>query len=170
MARGANLAGSRVQIFNRSGLPRQSHVQTQARIRLKLYALAYVEARHGIDASPALLWDALAIFCESAKIYVGALENVDKQHLVDRSLMDDRGAANGRTMGGHTRDRVAAARTGLKLAALAFESNRRGADSTAYDGFGLALVCQAAISYVEALEGGPGGSKAHLMNDLQLDD
>lgn len=166
---GQRLAGSRVQIFNRSGLPRQSRDQLNARIRLKLYALAYVEARHGIDASPALLWDALVILCETAKIYVGALEGLDKRNLIDRSLADDRGAANGRTMGGQARDRVSAARTELKLAALAFEANRRGADSTAYDGFGLALVCQAAIQYVEALEG-PVGSKSHLMDSLSLED
>jgi len=168
---GFNASGQRVRIFNQNGLPRSanSREQTSARIRLKLYALAYVEARHGVDASPALLWDALVIYCEAAKAYVGALERTSKHHLIDHSLGDDRGAANGRTMGGAARDRVSAARTQLKIAALAYEANRRGADSTAYDGFGLALVCQAAITYVEALEG-PGADKSHLMNDLQLED
>lgn len=163
--------GAKVNLFHRHGAVAKGAVvdsqgrSAPARIRLKLYALAYVESRHGIDASPAFSWDALALFCQSAIAYVGALEGT-KKNLSDPSIHKDRGPANERTMTG---DRVAAARTELKLAALGYEACRRGADAyTQMASSGLGLVCQAAIRYVEALEG--GSDKSDLVNRIGLEE
>lgn len=163
--------GAKVTTFHRNaprGAITESHSRSApARIRLKLYALAYVESRHGIDASPAFSWDALSLYCQAAIAYVGALEGVDKRHLTDPTIHKDQGPANARTMTG---DRVAAARTELKLAALGYEACRRGADSyTQGATHGLGFVCQAAVRYVEALEG-PGSDKSNLVDRIRLEE
>lgn len=143
-----------------------SRESSAARVRLKLYALAYVESRHGVDASPAMCWDALFLFCQSAINYVAALEGKPKLDLVDRTINDDRGPSNTRTM---TSDSVAAARTELKLAAIGYEASRRGADSyTQGSQFGMQQLCEAAIRYVERLEG--GSDRSDLKSRMRLED
>lgn len=168
MTRGAN-----VRVFNNApkGVRAPTRESSHARVRLKLYALAYVEARHGVDASPAMCWDALVLYCQSALMYVASLEGKDPSVGVpiDRTIHDDRGPSASRTMvpGG---DRVAQARTELKLAAMGYEAVRRGADSYTQGGHAaIAMVCQAAIRYAEALEGGTA-DKSHLFTQLGIEE
>ncbi len=168
MTRGAN-----VRVFNNlpKGIRAPSRESAGARVRLKLYALAYVEARHGVDASAAMCWDALVLYCNAALMYVAALEGSrEPSVLIDRTIQDDRGPGAVRTMapGG---DRAAQARTELKLAAMGYEATRRGADSYTQGGHAaIAIVCQAAIKYAEALSAGGGADKSHLYNNLGLEE
>lgn len=165
MTRGAN-----VRVFNNTpkGVRAPSRESAGARVRLKLFALAYVESRHGVDASPGLCWDALVLYCQSALMYVASLEGRDPSSMpIDRTIQDDRGAAGVRTMGGG--DRVAMARAELKIAAMGYEATRRGADSYTQGGHAaIAMVCQAAIRYAEALE--PAADKSHLYSHLGLEE
>lgn len=162
--------GASVRVFSNApkGVVDRTSQTAGPRIRLKLYALAYVESRHGIDASEAFAWDALVLYCQAAIGYVAALEgNKNKRELVDPTIHKDRGAHNERTMNA---DRITATRTELKLAALGYEACRRGADTyTQVAVSGLAMVCQAAIRYVEALEG-PGSDKSHLVDRARLEE
>lgn len=165
------MPGAKVRVFNNTpkGVRAPSRESAGARVRLKLYALAYVESRHGVDASAALSWDALVLYCQAALMYVASLEGREPSTLpIDRTIQDDRNPA-ARTMipGG---DRVSMARTDLKLAAMGYEALRRGSDSYTQGGhMALAMVAQAAIRYAEALEG-PGADKSHLNNHLGLED
>jgi hypothetical protein len=54
-----------------------SHAIGQARMRLKLAALAYVNARHGVDADVGIARAGLAVLCTAAVQYYEALTGAD---------------------------------------------------------------------------------------------
>jgi hypothetical protein len=163
---------SNVRVFHAhaKGAIVDNHQIAGARVQLKLYSLSYVEARHGADGGPGLCWDALVLLCQAAIRYVRALEGgaggEKKAAPIDRTIRDDNGSAgSSRTMMG---DRVGAARTQLKLATLAYEATRRGADGgIGFARDGLALLCQSAIHYVEALD---NTDRSHLVDRLAIED
>jgi hypothetical protein len=104
----------------------------RARQRLKLAALGYVNARHGIDASVELVNAGLVLLCKAA------LEFVESFHgaLLKTRRIDLRQGSSEM----------------LKLAAIAYANARHGIDAdVGMAREGLALLCQAAIDYVESL-------------------
>jgi hypothetical protein len=109
-----------------------SHAAGRARQHLKLAAIGYASARHGLDASAELSRAALGFLCQKAAEFVATLPGsapndrpVDLQH------------------GDHET---------LQLAAIAYASARHGIDAdVGMTREGLALLCQAAIHYVESL-------------------
>lgn len=109
-----------------------SHAAGRARQHLKLAAIAYANARHGVDASVELARAALAFLCQKAVEFVDALSGsaprgrrIDLQH------------------GDHET---------LQLAAIAYASARHGIDAdVGVAREGLALLCQSAINYDESL-------------------
>lgn len=161
---------SNVHLFHKhapkgSGIVSDNHKIAAARVQLKLYALAWVESRHGVDTSPAFVWDALVLFCEAAKRYVCSFDNSNPNKLVDPTITKDIGGASERTMTGRT---AAAGRQQLKLGALAYEATRRGADGgIGFSRDGLAMLCQAAISYVEQLD---NIDRTHLRDRLSIEE
>jgi hypothetical protein len=65
-----------------------------ARLRLKLAAIAYVNARHGVDADAGLSRAGLALLASAAIEYYEALTGTDPKHRpVDPGLRLDNGAA-----------------------------------------------------------------------------
>jgi hypothetical protein len=123
-----------------------SHAAGRARQHLKLAAIAYANARHGVDASAELSRAALAFLCQKAVEVVDALSGsaprgrrIDLQH------------------GGHET---------LQLAAIAYASARHGIDAdVGVVREGLALLCQASINYVESFpkeEASRQSARAHL--------
>lgn len=109
-----------------------SHAAGRARQHLKLAAIAYVNARHGLDASLELSRAALAFLCQKALEFVETLPGVSpKNRLLDLSRGDP---------------------VVLQLAAVAYASARHGVDAdVGVVREGLALLCQASIDYVESL-------------------
>jgi hypothetical protein len=109
-----------------------SHAAGRARQHLKLAAIGYANARHGLDASAELSHAALMFLCQKASEFVETLpgaspknRRIDPQH------------------GDHEM---------LQLAAIAYASARHGIDAdVGVAREGLALLCQAAINYVESL-------------------
>jgi hypothetical protein len=116
----------------------------RSRQRLKLCAIGYVNARHGIDASDELVQTGLKLLCQAAVDFVAALSglNVRRYDLYPQ--------------GDET----------LKLAAIAYANARHGIDAdVGMAREGLSLLCQAAIDYVEAL---PSVAKRPNSSHLQL--
>ena len=110
-----------------------SHASGRARQRLKLAAFAYVYARHGIDTDVDLARAALMFLCQMAVEFVATLPGA---HLRSRRL--DLYAQGNSEM--------------LQLAAIAYVNARHGTDADrGMTQEGLALLCQAAIDFVESL-------------------
>lgn len=112
-----------------------SHAAGRGRQHLKLAAIGYVNARHGIDATPDLARAGLVVLCQRALAYVdvaGVLSGAaSKNRRVDLQQGDSEA---------------------LKLAAIAYVTARHGIDAdVGLAREGLALLCQAAIHYVESL-------------------
>ncbi len=105
----------------------------RARQRLKLSAIGYVNARHGIDTNVELVQAGLRILCQAALEYVEAVSGT--------LLMNRRGDLT------HQGENDT-----LKLAAIAYVNARHGIDAdVGMAREGLTLLCQAAIDYVESL-------------------
>lgn len=104
----------------------------RCRQRLKLVAIGYASSRHGIDADVDLTRAGLVRLCQAAAEFVEALAGEPpKNRRIDLHQGD-----------------VAT----LQLAAIAYASARHGIDAdVGMAREGLALLCQAAISYVESL-------------------
>ena len=110
-----------------------SHAAGRARQRLKLRAIGYVHARHGIDADVDLARAGLMILCQMAIEFVAALPGT----LLKNRRIDLYAQSSHET---------------LKLAAIAYVSARHGIDAdVGMSREGLALLCQAAIDFVESL-------------------
>ena len=110
-----------------------SHAAGRARQRLKLSAIGYVNARHGIDTDVDLARAGLMFLCRMAIEYVTALPGT---YLKNRRI-DLYAQGNSET---------------LKLAAIAYVSARHGIDADAgMTREGLAILCQAAIDFIESL-------------------
>ena len=110
-----------------------SHAAGRARQRLKLAAIGYVNARHGIDTDVDMARAGLMILCQMAIEFVAALPGT---HLKNRRI-DLYAQGNNET---------------LKLSAIAYVSARHGVDADiGMSREGLALLCQASIDFVEGL-------------------
>lgn len=126
----------------------------RARQRLKLLAIGYVNARHGVDADVDLARAGLVRLCQGAVEYVDTLEGGTalKDRRIDLQRQGDS--------------------VSLQLAAIAYASARHGIDADvgmARDG--LALLCQEAIGYVaslpwEDLPKRPAGKPLQLGNGI----
>jgi hypothetical protein len=76
-----------------SGGNGDSHAAGRARQKLKLAAIAYVNARHGVDADAGLSRAGLALLCSVAIEYYESLTGADpSKRPVDPSLQLDNGA------------------------------------------------------------------------------
>lgn len=103
----------------------------QGRQRLKLLAIGYASSRHGVDGEVALVRAAITRLCQGAVEYVTAAT----PHAVKNRRIDRPGNSEM-----------------LQLAALAYANARHGIDAdVGMAREGLSMLCQAAISYVEAL-------------------
>jgi hypothetical protein len=70
-----------------------SHAIGRARVRLKLAAIAYTDARHGIDADVGMARAGLALLAQAAVEYYEALTGADPRNRpVDPHLQLDNGA------------------------------------------------------------------------------
>jgi hypothetical protein len=70
-----------------------SHAIGAARLRLKLAALAYTNARHGVDADVGMSRAGLALLCASAIEYYEALTGADpRDRPIDHQLRLNGGA------------------------------------------------------------------------------
>jgi hypothetical protein len=105
----------------------------RGRQRLKLAAIGYVNARHGVDADAELARAGLARLCQVAVEYVDVLVGTQlKKRRID---LDCQGSCET-----------------LQLAAIAYVNARHGIDAdVGMAREGLAMLGQAAISYVESL-------------------
>ncbi len=110
-----------------------SHAAGRARQRLKLAAIGYVNARHGVDADVESARAGLALLCQMAVEFVETLPGAQlKNRRVDLYSQGDNET--------------------LKLAAIAYVNARHGIDAdVGMAREGLALLCQVAIDYVESL-------------------
>ena len=110
-----------------------SHAAGRGRQRLKLGAMGYASARHGVDTDVDLARAATKFLCQMAIEFVAALPGT---HLKNRRI-----------------DLYAQANTEmLQLAAIAYASARHGIDAdVGMAREGLAILCQAAIDFVESL-------------------
>lgn len=116
-----------------NGSVSDSHAAGRARQRLKLAAIGYVNARHGIDTDVDLARGGLMVLCQMAIEFVAALPGT---HLKNRRI-------DLYAQGNNER---------LKLAAIAYVSARHGIDAdVGMTREGLALLCQASIDFVESL-------------------
>lgn len=110
-----------------------SHASGRGRQRLKLAATGYFCVRHGVDASEELSRAAVDLLCKTAVEFVGTL---GASHTRGRRLDLYRQGDSQR----------------LQLAAIAYASTRHGIDAdVGMAREGLAMLCQAAIDYVESL-------------------
>lgn len=76
-----------------SGGNGDSYAAGRARVKLKLAAIAYVNARHGVDADAGLSRAGLALLANAAIEYYEALTGADSKHRpVDPGLRLDNGA------------------------------------------------------------------------------
>src|SRR5680860_618252 len=109
------------------------HAAGRGRQRLKLAAIGYVNARHGIDTDVDLARAGLMFLCLMAIEFVAALPGT----LLKNRRIDLYAQGNHET---------------LKLAAIAYVSARHGIDAdVGMTREGLAQLCQAAIDFVESL-------------------
>lgn len=103
----------------------------QGRQRLKLLAIGYATARHGVDGDVELVRAAVTRLSQGAVEFVAAAA----PHAVKNRRIDRPGNSEM-----------------LQLAALSYANARHGIDAdVGMAREGLAMLCQAAISYVEAL-------------------
>jgi hypothetical protein len=109
------------------------HAQGRGRQRLKLAAIGYVNARHGVDADVESARAGLTLLCQMAIEFVEALSGTQlKIRRTDLSRQGDNEM--------------------LKLAAIAYVNARHGIDAdVGMAREGLALLCQVSIDYVESL-------------------
>jgi hypothetical protein len=105
----------------------------RGRQRLKLAAIGYVNARHGLDTDADLVRKALRNLCQMAVEFVAALSGTQlNNRRVDLWNQGDTDS--------------------LKLAAIAYVCARHGVDAdVGMSREGLAFLCQAAVDYVESL-------------------
>ena len=118
----------------------------RSRQRLKLYAIGYVNARHGIDADDALVQAGVKLLRQAALDFVDALSGA----LMKARRSDLYPQGDDET---------------LKLAAIAYVNSRHGVDAdVGMAREGLSLLCQAAIDYVESMprEGVKRSNNPHL--------
>lgn len=100
----------------------------RGRQRLKIAALGYANARHGVDADVELARAGLTRLCQIAGEFVDTLDGTTRR--IDCCQGDT---------------------ALLQLAAIAYASARHGIDAdVGMAREGLAMLCQAAISYVES--------------------
>ena len=105
----------------------------RGRQRLKIRAIGYMHARHGIDADVDRAHAALMILCQMAIEYVAALPGM----LLKNRRIDLYAQGNNEM---------------LANAALAYAGARHGIDAdVGMAREGLAILCQAAIDFVESL-------------------
>ena len=110
-----------------------SHAAGRGRQRLKLAAIGYVNARHGIDTDVDLARAGLMFLCQMAIEFVASLPGT---HLKNRRIDLYAQGANEK----------------LQLAGIAYVSARHGIDAdVGMIREGLGLLCQAAIDFVESL-------------------
>ena len=110
-----------------------SHAAGRGRQRLKLAAIGYAHARHGIDTDIDLARAGLRKLCQMAIEFVAALPGT---HLKNRRI--DLYAQGDSEM--------------LQFAAIAYASARHGVDAdVGMAREGLAMLCQEAIDFVESL-------------------
>ena len=107
--------------------------QGRGRQRLKLRAIGYVNSRHGVDATVETAQAGLWLLCQTAIEFVEALPGaLLKNRRIDLYRQGDNET--------------------LKLAAIAYVNARHGIDAdVGMAREGLALLCQAAIDFVESL-------------------
>ena len=118
--------GSRVSVSSTGGDSLQAG---QARVRLKLAAIAYVNCQIGVEASLDLATAGLELLCESAVCF---WEVVTKQKF--------------------TRKIDLSAATRLRVAALGYVNSRHGVDATTdIARAGMEALCQASVRYCESL-------------------
>ena len=113
------------------------------RQKLKLSAIGYVTARHGVDADADIAHAGLVIFCQTALEYYEALMGVSpKNRPVDPYLQ----------FGDVDPPEASRARKRLQLAGFAYVNARHGIDADqGMSRAGLALLAQAALEYYEVL-------------------
>jgi hypothetical protein len=105
-----------------------SHASGRGRQRLKLAALGYFNSRHGMDADEALVMAARRLLCLCAIEFAETLSNVRYRRDV------------------HGNDEM------LCAAAIAYSSSRHGIDAdVGMAREGMAMLCQAASDYAEAV-------------------
>lgn len=116
-----------------NGSASDSHAAGRARQRLKLGAIGYVNARHGIDTDADLARAGLRVLCQMAIEFVASLAGTNMRN----RRIDLLAQGNSET---------------LQLASIAYVSARHGIDAdVGMAREGLALLCQAAIDFVESL-------------------
>jgi hypothetical protein len=115
-----------------------------ARQKLKLAAIAYVNARHGVDADVEIARAGFALLAQTALEYHEALMGTSPaSRPTDPYFQFDDGIAA---------PEAGRARQRLKLAAIAYVSARHGIDADhGMSRAGLALLAQAGLAYYEAL-------------------
>lgn len=102
----------------------------RARQHLKLAALGYANARHGLDATDALVCAGLRLLCQKAWDYWAEMSLGP----VPKNMRPDQGNSEV-----------------LKLAAIAYANVRHGVDAdVGMAREGMAVLCQAALDYVSA--------------------
>ena len=103
----------------------------QGRQRLKLLAIGYATSRHGVDGELALVRVAILRLCQGAVEFVAAAApEIVKKRRIDRQGNSEL----------------------LQVAALAYANARHGIDAdVGMAREGLAMLCQAAVGYVESL-------------------
>ena len=139
---------SNVRVTNPGGSSNgDSHAAGRGRLRLKLAAIAYSTARHGIDADVRLLRSALALLCLAAFEYYEACTGADpSKRPVDPYLDFDNGKRASAA--------VERARDRLQLGAMAYGGARHGIDADAgMARAGLAIIAQASMEYYESFAG-----------------
>lgn len=109
-----------------------SHASGRARQHIKLAGIGYAAARHGLDATPELVSASRRFLRQKAIEFVTTLPGTAlKNRRLDPSCGDSEM---------------------LELAAIAYASARHGIDAdVGMAREGMALLCQAAIDYVESL-------------------
>jgi hypothetical protein len=125
-----------------------SHAAGRGRQRIKLAAIGYAHARHGVDADETLARAALTNLCKMAIEYVeAAIPGSTKNRRMDRPGNSDM----------------------LRLAAIAYTNARHGMDAErGIINEGLAILCQAAIEYVEALSRDEAAAKRTTSPSFQI--
>lgn len=112
-----------------------SHAAGRGRLKLKLSAIGYVNARHGVDTDAGLSRAGLALLCTAAVDYYKMLVPSDTRVSVSR-VGDPRAMEQ------------------LQIAAIAYVNARHGVDADAgLSRVGLELLCSVAIEYSETIVG-----------------
>lgn len=123
--------------------PGDSHAAGLGRQKLKLSAIAYASARHGVDADTEIALAGLAYLSLTALEYYEALMGVSPKNRPPDPFFQAESV---------DMPEARRARQRLSLAALAYVNARHGIDADAgMSRTGLALLAQAALEYYEAL-------------------